>query len=266
VRVIIMYLTIKRAMADNDVYNVINKVISDETRKRLLKDVVDVVKNPLADQGIYYVHSDENMFVGYAMVIGPADTPYADGFYLFKLNFPCNYPHYPPKLTFMTNDLERTRFNPNLYVNGKVCLSILNTWKGERWTSCQTIRSILMSLIMVLNEQPLTNEPGYSMKTHESIINNYTIAIAYKNVETAICRMISREILPNEFNAFHSIMKKHFKENYERIRENVAKYLEKHPNSLTYNFSNIYKNMVINVNFNRLFNLLESSKEKIETN
>lgn len=261
-----MYLIITRVMADNDVYNVINKVITDETRKRLLKDVVDVVKNPLADQGIYYVHSDENMFVGYAMIIGSADTPYADGFYLFKLNFPCNYPHSPPKLTFMTNDRERTRFNPNLYVNGKVCLSILNTWQGERWTSCQTIRSILMSLIMVLNEQPLTNEPGCDMQNHASVINNYTTAIAYKNVESAICRMISREILPNEFNAFHSIMKKHFKENYERIRGNVAKCLEKQPNIVKYNFDDMYRGMIVCVNFNGLFNLLESSKEKIETN
>ena len=71
-------------MTDNP-YFVVGKTITDETRKRLLKDVVDVVKNPLADQGIYYVHSDENMFTGYAMIIGPEDTPYAHGFYLFKL-------------------------------------------------------------------------------------------------------------------------------------------------------------------------------------
>lgn len=252
-------------MADNDVYNVVNKVITDETRKRLLKDVVDVVKNPLADQGIYYVHSDENMFVGYAMVIGPADTPYADGFYLFKLNFPCNYPHNPPKLTFMTDDQARTRFNPNLYVNGKVCLSILNTWKGERWTSCQTIRSILVTLLMVLNDNPLTNEPGYCMNSHANVINMYTNAIAYKNVESAICRMIQRDILPNEFNSFHSIMKKHFKDNYEKIRSNVAKYLERHPTPLRYNFDDIYRGMIVDVDFNFLLNLLERTKEKIET-
>jgi ubiquitin-protein ligase len=253
-------------MADNDVYNVVNKVITDETRKRLLKDVVDVVKNPLTDQGIYYVHSDENMFDGYAMVIGPTDTPYADGFYLFKLNFPCNYPHSPPKLTFMTDDRERTRFNPNLYVNGKVCLSILNTWQGERWTSCQTIRSILMSLIMVLNDAPLTNEPGYEMKNHAMLITRYTTSITYKNVESSICRMVSRDILPAEFNSFHSIMKKHFIENYDKIRGNVAKYLEKHPIPERYCFDDMYRGMVINVDFELLIDLLEITKEKIETN
>ena len=49
-------------------------------------------------------------------------------------------------LNYLTND-GKTRFNPNLYRNGKVCISLLNTWKGEQWTSCQTIESILLSLV-----------------------------------------------------------------------------------------------------------------------
>jgi ubiquitin-protein ligase len=241
----------------DDVYFVLNKTITDETRKRLLKDVVDIVKNPLADQGIYYVHSDENMFVGYAMIIGPEDTPYAHGFYLFRLEFPYNYPHSPPRLTFMTDDRERTRFNPNLYVNGKVCLSILNTWEGDRWTSCQSIRSILMSLIMVLNDNPLTNEPGYYKHTHSEMINSYNIAIAYKNVESAICKMISRDILPNDFNSFYSIMKKYFVENYGKIREHTNKYLERNPSPVKYVFNDVYKGMEVIVNFKGVLDLLE---------
>ena len=259
-----MFIYLKPTMSDPDVYDVANKVITDESRKRLLKDVVDVVKNPLADQGIYYVHSDENMFVGYAMIIGPADTPYADGFYLFKLNYPCNYPHSPPRLTFMTDDQERTRFNPNLYINGRVCLSILNTWQGERWTSCQTIRSVLMSLIMVLNDKPLTNEPGYEMSSHADVINKYSTIISYKNVEAAICRMVSRDILPADFNAFHSIMKRHFLENYERICGNVAKSLEKHPEQVRYVFDDIYRGMIVVVDFELLLDLLDDTLKKLK--
>lgn len=249
-------------MTDNP-YFVVGKTITDETRKRLLKDVVDVVKNPLADQGIYYVHSDENMFTGYAMIIGPEDTPYAHGFYLFKLEFPYNYPHTPPKLTFMTNDREKTRFNPNLYVDGKVCLSILNTWMGDRWTSCQTIRSIMMSLIMVLNDTPLENEPGYLRTTHKEVVHYYTVAIAYKNVESAICKMISRELLPNEFNSFYSIMKKHFIENYAKIRENTTKHLEKNPSPVKYNFDSMYRGMDVLVGFNHVLSLLEEKLKQV---
>lgn len=259
-----MFIYLNPTMTDIDVYDVNNKVITDESRKRLLKDVVDVVKNPLADQGIYYVHSDENMFVGYAMIIGPSDTPYADGFYLFKLNYPCNYPHSPPKLTFMTDDRERTRFNPNLYVNGRVCLSILNTWQGERWTSCQTIRSVLMSLIMVLNDKPLTNEPGYEMSSHADVINKYSTIITYKNVEAAICKMVSRAILPDDFNSFHSIMKRHFLENYERIRGNMLKCLEKSAEPVRYVFDDIYRGMIVVVDFQLLLDLLDDTLKKLK--
>ena len=78
---------------------------------------------------------------------------------MFEFNFPTNYPMSPPKLNYLTND-GSTRFHPNLYRNGKVCLSVLNTWRGEGWTSCQTIRSVLLILVTLFHNKPLLNEPG----------------------------------------------------------------------------------------------------------
>ena len=118
------------------------KTMSRKSQLRLLRDVTDVIKNPLAENGIYYIHDEDNIRNGYAVVFGPSETLYQYGAYFFKFTFPYNYPFSPPKLTYMTNN-GKTRFNPNLYRNGKVCISILNTWKGEQWTSCQTIRSVL---------------------------------------------------------------------------------------------------------------------------
>lgn len=118
---------------------------------------------------------------------------------------------------------------------------------------------------MVLNEHPLTNEPGYEMKTPAKIIDMYTIAISYKNVESAICRMVSREILPFEFNSFHSIMKKYFLEHYDRIYRNVSKYLEDHPKQVKYVFDEIYRGMEVNIDFQQLLQLLATTKEKIES-
>ena len=46
-----------------------------------------------------------------------------------SLNFYQLSSHYS-KLTYLTND-GNTRFHPNLYRNGKVCLSVLNTWRGK---------------------------------------------------------------------------------------------------------------------------------------
>ena len=87
----------------------------------------------------------------------------------------------------MTND-GRMRFNPNLYVTGKVCLSILNTWTGESWTSCQTIFSILLTLSSILCEDPLLNEPG--IREGHNDIKKYNYLVTYKNIEFSICKII----------------------------------------------------------------------------
>ena len=104
------------------------KFITTQTQKRLISDITNLYKNPLNEQGIYYIHDDENMLKGHAMIIGPQDTPYEDGMYFFEFTFPYDYPINPPKVIFLNCD-GKTRFNPNLYRNGKVCLSVLNTWR-----------------------------------------------------------------------------------------------------------------------------------------
>ena len=42
--------------------------------KRLVKDVKDIIKKPLTDNGIIYSHSEDNLLKGYAVVFGPQDT------------------------------------------------------------------------------------------------------------------------------------------------------------------------------------------------
>ncbi len=55
------------------------------------------------------------------------------------------------------------RFNPNLYADGKVCLSLLGTWAGPGWIKSEsTLLQVLMSLqSQVLVTDPYFNEPGY---------------------------------------------------------------------------------------------------------
>lgn len=67
---------------------------------------------------------------------GPEDTPYAFGLFFFDALFPQDYPNIPPLLLLETTGGGRVRFNPNLYADGKVCLSLLGTWHGsasEKW-------------------------------------------------------------------------------------------------------------------------------------
>ena len=61
--------------------------VSKDTLKRIISDVKELRKNPLTDHGIYYEHDDTDILKGKALVIGPRDTPYENGFYLFKFKF-----------------------------------------------------------------------------------------------------------------------------------------------------------------------------------
>ena len=59
--------------------------ISKTTITRIIKDVRELRKNPLASHGIYYQHDQDDMLTGRALIIGPTDTPYSYGAYFLKL-------------------------------------------------------------------------------------------------------------------------------------------------------------------------------------
>jgi len=104
-----------------------------------------------------------------ALIIGPSQTPYHFGFFFFDMRFPQTYPHDPPKCKITTTDFGRVRFNPNLYADGKVCLSILGTWRGESaevWRSSYSIRYVLSAIqSLIMNGEPYHNEPGFEKET-----------------------------------------------------------------------------------------------------
>ena len=122
---------------------------------------------PVSAASSAFVRVDEERSVLWSVLItGPEDTPYDGGAFVFDAFFPSGYPIAAPRLKFRTTGGGRVRFNPNLYKDGKVCLSLLGTWsgaKGETWdpavsTMLQVIVSV-QSLIFV--PRPYFNEPGY---------------------------------------------------------------------------------------------------------
>ncbi|KAI0050598.1 hypothetical protein FA95DRAFT_1555521 [Auriscalpium vulgare] len=99
------------------------------------------------------------------MIAGPVGTPYEGGLFEFDCFMPMTYPHSPPLMHLRTTGGGRVRFNPNLYNEGKVCLSLLGTWPGrpeEQWSSTSTLLQVLVSIqSMILIDLPYFNEPGY---------------------------------------------------------------------------------------------------------
>jgi len=238
-----------------------SKVITRDTINRLLKDVKQIMKNPLTTNGIYYIHDESDMLNGYAMIVGPEDTIYFGGFYFFELNFPYDYPHSPPKVTYFTNG-NNVRFNPNLYKCGKVCISLLNTWAGDQWTSCQSITSILLSLCTLLCKDPLLNEPGINKGNRDFHI--YNQIIEYSNIDIAICDIVCKKVgIYNPFfESFYPFIKEHFLKNYDKILETTKQLFILNPCPVILR-TQIYL-MNVNINYEQLINKLEISKIMID--
>lgn len=188
----------------------------NRSTKRILLDVKDMINDPI--ENIFYIPNEDITNIGYSMIIGPKDTPYQHGFYFFEFIYPENYPFSPPKVLFKTHD-GKTRFNPNLYINGYVCLSLLNTWPGEKWSSCQSLRSILLSLSTLFTENPLLNEPGISIKNTN--VEPYNHIIHYRNIEIAILKCLNIDDIADNYKPFYPIIKKYFMDNYSSLQLNI---------------------------------------------
>ena len=238
-------------------------VISKESIARLLKDVKNIIKQPLTENGIYYIHDDTDMLKGYAMIIGPEDTPYFAGNYFFEFTYPPTYPHNPPSVKYCTNG-NNVRFNPNLYKCGKVCVSLLNTWTGEQWTSCQSITTVLLTLCTLLCENPLLNEPGVSL-THRDL-ESYNEIIEYANLDIAVCDIVCKKegMFLDFFVHFEPFIKENFLKNYEKMMEIAVKKQESIPSSKV--FTTGYYTMSITINYAKVIEKLKTAYSMIHIN
>ncbi|XP_064943843.1 putative ubiquitin-conjugating enzyme E2 38 isoform X1 [Musa acuminata AAA Group] len=131
--------------------------------KKIQKEWKLLEKN-LPDTILVRVYEDR-MDLLRAVIVGPAGTPYHDGLFFFDAQFPPKFPQEPPVLHYHSHGL---CLNPNLYKDGKVCLSLLNTWYGkgcERWNPSEsTMLQVLVSIqALILNEKPYFNEPGFEL-------------------------------------------------------------------------------------------------------
>lgn len=199
--------------------------------KRILNEIKELEKSRdiLKQSGIYFNCDESNIEKISVLFIGPEDTPYEKGFYFFDLTYPENYPMTPPTMKFNTqgclnnskNNLVKIRFNPNLYTNGKVCLSMLNTWKGPGWVPTNTVTNILVAIqALVFNEEPLRNEPGFEESPKEQI-NLYSSVIQFANYKVSIIDQLNHSL--GEYEIFRNTIKDYFKENIEKYDDLISK-------------------------------------------
>ena len=180
---------------------------------RIMRDFKATKNNSCLDENNIYTHINENdIYTIYSLHIGDSNTPYSGGFYLFEWKFNNNYPFIPPTGTFCTAG-NYVRFHPNFYnerEKGKVCLSILNTFAGPKWTSVHTLESILITIKSIMTENPIHNEPGYENDTKHSV--KYNKIILFNNYYIAVYRNL--KYTPDNFKVFLPIMEKYFITNF----------------------------------------------------
>jgi len=99
--------------------------------------------------------NSDNLFEWRVFIEGPKDTFYDGGVFQLLMKFPNDYPMSPPVVQF-TSEF----WHPNVYTDGKVCISILHPpghdemsgeLPGERWLPTQTVTTILLSIISLLS-------------------------------------------------------------------------------------------------------------------
>ncbi|KAH9618538.1 hypothetical protein KSS87_016674 [Heliosperma pusillum] len=152
-----------------------------------------------------------------AAIIGARGTPYHDGLFFFDIAFPSAYPARPPSVYYWSFGF---RINPNLYSCGKVCLSLLHTWSGdksERWDSSNsTMLQVLLSIqALVLNERPFFNEPGYGPLSGKTYWDKKSLAYS-EDAFVINCKTMLWVLWKPPKN-FEPLVKQHFMDRAEFI-------------------------------------------------
>ncbi|KAI8827729.1 ubiquitin-conjugating enzyme/RWD-like protein [Chytriomyces cf. hyalinus JEL632] len=127
----------------------------------LQRQFKEILKNPIP--GFRVELKDDNIFEWQVGIIGPLETVYQGGYFLTTIKFPTDYPFNPPTFTF-----NNSFFHPNVYPDGRLCISILHPpgddptsgeKAEERWNPTQTVESILLSIVSLLND-PNVSSPA----------------------------------------------------------------------------------------------------------
>uniref|UniRef100_A0A1A9WYQ4 UBIQUITIN_CONJUGAT_2 domain-containing protein n=1 Tax=Glossina brevipalpis TaxID=37001 RepID=A0A1A9WYQ4_9MUSC len=176
--------------------------------------------------GVWVRGFEDRMDLMSVMIEGPEKTPYEDGIFLFDLQLGSEYPKSPPLCHYISYCSDR--LNPNLYEDGKVCVSLLGTWSGrdtETWGSNSTILQVIVSIQgLILVDEPYFNEAGYEKQkdTQHGKENSrmYNEMVIIKLIQA------STKLLQNRPEVFEEEILNHFKKRGLKMYERIKNWME----------------------------------------
>jgi ubiquitin-conjugating enzyme E2 G1 len=134
--------------------------------------------------------SDNNFYKWDVLIFGPPDTIYEGGIFKAEMVFPMNYPNRPPEFRFTSEIV-----HPNIYKDGKVCISILHEGEdqwgyeklSERWNPQHGVASVLLSIISMLGdpnfESPADVDASKEWRDNFNIFKKKVYGIVKKSQE-----------------------------------------------------------------------------------
>lgn len=139
----------------------LSRPLTAELMRRIMKEH-KIMQSSLPD-GIFVRTWESRLDLLRVLIVGPFDTPYEFAPFVVDFHFGLRFPTFSPDAFFHSWTGGSGRINPNLYEDGKICLSLLGTWdadeRNEEWSSRNsTVLQILVSLMGLV----LVKEPYYS--------------------------------------------------------------------------------------------------------
>ncbi|KAH3723364.1 ubiquitin-conjugating enzyme E2 [Pelomyxa schiedti] len=139
----------------------VSPAIAAATTRAITNQLKALQTDPV--EGVYVETNGDNLYEWNIWIEGSAGTPYAGGIFKLSMVFPPDFPMRPPSLRFIDNF-----WHPNVYADGKVCISILHPpgedemsgeRASERWLPTQTVTSVMLSVLSLLAD-PNTSSPA----------------------------------------------------------------------------------------------------------
>ena len=145
------------------------------TTRRIESELKEMQENPIMNCSAGPVGND--IFDWRATIMGPTGSPYENGVFKLRSNFPADYPFKAPKVVFITKI-----YHCNINSGGGICLDILK----DQWSPALTISKVLLSICSLMDDpnpdDPLVSEIANLLKRdkkeHDYRAKIYTLEYA----------------------------------------------------------------------------------------
>ena len=119
--------------------------------KQIKKELKELQEDPIITLGVTVgLIKKDDPFHWQITMLGPQDTPYANGLFILTADFPDDYPNKGPEVKF-----KNKMYHLNVNNSGHVCISTLSNWvKG---TTMSEVLSLIFALFYKQNPDSAYN-------------------------------------------------------------------------------------------------------------